>query len=87
MEGQAGRAVLRVKPALASHGSLATLRAMTFFKAVFTWLAIGAILGGAILMTVHPKSPSPWPLLVVVVGLVAVIGKFGCLPPSDEHHH
>lgn len=60
---------------------------MTFFKAVLAWLIIAAILGGGIFMTVHPKSPSWVPLLVVVVGLVAVIGKFGCLPPSDEHHH
>ena len=75
------------KPALASYGAVATLRAMTFFKAVFTWLAIAVILGGAILMAVHPKSPSWWPLIIVVVGLLAVIGKFGCLPPSDEHPH
>lgn len=60
---------------------------MTFFKAVLAWLVIGAILGAAILMTVHPKSPSWWPLAVVVVGMVAAIGKFGCLPPGDEHHH
>jgi hypothetical protein len=60
---------------------------MTFFKAVFVWLVIAVILGAAILMTVHPKTASVWPLLVVVVGLVAVIGKLGCLPPSDEHHH
>ena len=60
---------------------------MTFFKAVFTWLLIGVILGGGVFMTVHPKSPSWWPLLAVVVCFIAVVGKFGCLPPSDEHHH
>jgi len=60
---------------------------MTFFKAVFTWLLMGVILGGGVFMTVHPKSPSWWPLLVVVVAFIAVVGKFGCLPPSDEHDH
>ncbi len=60
---------------------------MTFFKAVLAWLVIGAILGASILMTVNPKSPTWWPLIVVSVGLVALVGKFGCLPPSDEHHH
>jgi hypothetical protein len=60
---------------------------MTFFKAVFAWLFIGAILGASILMTVHPKSATWWPLIVVSVGFVALVGKFGCLPPSDEHHH
>jgi hypothetical protein len=60
---------------------------MTFFKALFAWLAIALVLGAAILKTMHPKSPSWWPLIIVTVGLVAVIGKIGCLPPSDEHHH
>ncbi len=60
---------------------------MTFFKAVLAWLVIAAVLGGGIFMTVHPKSPTWWPLLAAVVVLVAIIGKFGCLPPSDEHTH
>ena len=77
----------RFKPALARNSTFATLCAMTFFKAILAWLVIGVVLGGGILMTVHPKSPSWWPLLGAVVCLVAVIGKFGCLPPSDEHHH
>ena len=60
---------------------------MNFFKAILTWLAIGAFLGWGVYMTVHPKSTSFVPLAVAVVVIVAVIGKFGCLPPSDEHHH
>lgn len=60
---------------------------MTFFKAVFAWLFIGVVLGAAILKTVHPKSPSWWPLIAVSVALLVVVGKLGCLPPSDEHHH
>ncbi len=60
---------------------------MNFFKALFAWLVIGAFLGWGVYMTVHPTKASLWPLAVSVVGLVAAIGKLGCLPPSDEHHH
>ena len=60
---------------------------MNFFKAVFAWLVIGAFLGWGVYMTVHPKSASFVPLAIAVVVTVAAIGKFGCLPPSDEHHH
>lgn len=60
---------------------------MNFFKALFAWLIIGAFLGWGVYMTVHPKSASFVPLAIAVVVTVAAIGKFGCLPPSDEHHH
>ena len=60
---------------------------MNFFKALFVWLALAVFIGWGVYMTVHPKSPSFVPLAVCVVVTVALIGKIGCLPPSDEHHH
>ncbi|MBM3829213.1 MAG: hypothetical protein FJ406_01605 [Verrucomicrobia bacterium] len=60
---------------------------MNFFKALFVWLAIGLFLGWGVYMTVHPTKASFWPLAIAVLGTVAAIGKIGCLPPSDEHHH
>lgn len=60
---------------------------MNFFKALFVWLLISLFLGWGVYMTVHPTKASWWPLAISVIGLVAFIGKVGCLPPSDEHHH
>jgi len=60
---------------------------MNFFKAVLVWLLIAVFLGWGILMSVHPTKASWWPLAVAAIGLVAFVGRVGCLPPSDEHHH
>lgn len=62
---------------------------MNFFKALFVWLLISLFLGWGVYMTVHPDQAkaSWWPLAISVISLVAFIGKVGCLPPSDEHHH
>ena len=59
---------------------------MTFYKATFAWLIIGAFLGWGVYMTAHPTKPSFVPLAIALVCVVGAIGKFGCLPPSDEHH-
>ncbi|NBV21467.1 MAG: hypothetical protein EBS05_06030 [Proteobacteria bacterium] len=60
---------------------------MNFFKALFVWLGISVFLGWGVYMTVHPTKASFIPLTVAVIGVVAAIGKIGCLPPSDEHNH
>jgi len=50
---------------------------MKFLMAVLAYLAIGAILGCGILLTV---KGNPWLLIVGSLAYGAAFAKFGCLP-------
>jgi len=50
---------------------------MNFLMAILAWLAIGAILGRGILVTV---KDSPWRLIVGFPAYIAAFAKLGRLP-------
>jgi hypothetical protein len=54
---------------------------MKFLMAILAYLAIGAILGWGILLTV---KGNPWLLIVGCLAYVAAFAKLGCLPKKSH---
>lgn len=62
---------------------------MVFYKACFVWLLVSIVIGAGIYWTVHPTSPSWWPMILVTLGFIVLVGKTGCKvdEPHGEDHH
>ena len=54
---------------------------MKFLMAILAYLAIGAVLGLGILLTV---KGSPWLLIVGFLAYVVAFAKLGCLPHKSH---
>jgi F0F1-type ATP synthase assembly protein I len=54
---------------------------MKFLMAILAYLAIGAILGWGILLTV---KGNPWLMIVGLLAYVLAFAKLGCLPKKSH---
>jgi hypothetical protein len=51
---------------------------MNFIYAALAWILMGTVLGLGIVLATRQVNPSPWLLVIAVVGLIVAVGKIGC---------